>query len=360
MDKTKVSSHTRKTPSGELASVSEHLRSQTIKEEETPTKKTIQAAKKSHLLQLDEESLRASADVFILDTNRQLFGRTSDVKNVLLTMKKMLDNLLSEIPEEERGEIDSDDILFALNPETSRWSSHGFGSEDDWETWESLQVPPEEAELWKNMNVSVMEASIWRDVGPAEYKSWKDAGASPHEAAQWKYAKFTPEEFKFCVAHNIHRYEAVSIRNIGPLQDMVKIMKDNRIDSGAVRRWLNQDIPINHITAWIQKGYTPGKAAKLQEKNITPEKAKDLRNGAPVPGTSWKKLTKITKENGWTVGEAIPLRQNQVCFKLTKNGQSECYMHFTSTGRFLKLTFKPGGYGHITKRIEDTQNWLTR
>ncbi len=363
MSYSNIPQHNKKTPKGYVTQVAAHPRKNNRQKQQL---KVDSPGSRKNLVELSDQDMQDSAVVLIQET-RQMLHKQSP-QDVVTSLKNAIDNFLDEeivLDYSSDQEVNTSEYDGISDDEALSWAHNGFHPEGNWKTWKTFGFEPEEAHGWEAQEVSIGEALRWKNIGPEDYLEWKETRKASMDCFAWKIRNFTPEEMVKCLDANIFVAEASNMKRFGPIVEVAEVAARHNLDLKTLERWRERNIAFDQADKWLQKGYTPAKAQKLVEAGKKPEDVKDLRNNAPLPGTSWAKINKHATANGWTMKE--PKKQERygyyggeapkVYCELTKKGQT-LYAHFTSSGRFLKLSHSPRSWLGGERKLKDSLGLL--
>lgn len=235
-----------------------------------------------------------------------------------------------------------DELLGENNDNTETISSqYGEKKHLDYRVWKTFRFDESDAEAWIEANVPLAEAVRWRDIPPSEYANWKATGCSPPVCSRWHKKHFLAEEMQICVENNISTDEAKYLKTFGDLKIIVTTMADHHMNRKDILKWYRYGVPVEQISGWVTRGYPPGKASKFIQQNKKPEDVKDMRQGAPVMGSAWKKIADHADRGGWTIHPPKPQinysRNTTILVCEMEKNDKRLYVHFTRSGQFLKI-----------------------
>lgn len=341
----------------------------------------------------------------------------------LLTIKSLIETL--EIEMQDDGDVD--DIVFSL--ESSDWSSRGFNRKDHL-PWAALGMGPEEASRWRDAdftpyNVDEWFGSRWYGrVEPEDAKYFAAAGVSFDDARQWVYRAFTGEDAVEWIKEKVSLSTAVQWLSAGVStvqeykewqeigvyqpQDVAVLKKlgseaaerweeaevdlhdaarwnhlvkpgyserdlapfankDIMLNPEVVEEWQKENIPADQMDEFIDKGYTPKRAASRIKKGVAADKADDLKSGELVPGKAWKEfkgsVASVAAARGYKADYSKHRRADGTLVvevaiaPSTDDGLgyrrgSHYSFYFSNTGRFVKATGSNIWRGSIRKASE--------
>lgn len=275
----------------------------------------------------DEQRLRLAASV--RDALQELLGE-SEINS---------DQNFSEV----------DEVVFALDPETSKWASVGITPDMPWQVWDNLGFSPEEARGWLDKGYTAAQATQWREFGPDLHEEWiqtvNDCSAGPsvteHEissALMWASRGHTPEEYKFCSDNNINIRQAAFGQSLGDVKTFCSLMADWNMSEVDMRKWADTVVPPEDIHGWLEKGYSPTRAETLTKKGKSSKDVPDLMGDEPLPGKAWPKFKESFTSLGWTQSEVVVPRYPEGSkIVMIKKGTAEIALLFKSNGKFVRL-----------------------
>jgi hypothetical protein len=360
-------------------------------------------------LSLDDADVLLKLEAFF-DTGSDLL-RHSDgefpmgerEKALLLSMR----DLLNRVDFGYESDTEVDDIVYAL--EHPEWSSRGFNRAAS-RPWLAIGATPDDAAAWTAAGFNFDEAFPWheRGLGPAHATLYQDAGIDPSTGHLWTVSRGIPADdaikwiadgldpdtvrrllnvhrvadhatYREWVALGVTDPEAIEkLTRLGheriaawtdlgvPLDEIpemsrwtvfkqygyserdLAVMAMSGYRSTYLIDWAEERIPADQIVEFIEKGYTPKRAAKKIANGVTATAAEDLRRGEPVPGKAWttikESLDGKVAANGYEV-EVTHSRSDHgfvhVDVALYRGGDRAGYpidtyrLSFSSTGRFM-------------------------
>jgi hypothetical protein len=166
----------------------------------------------------------------------------------------------------------------------SSWITSEFTIEESI-AWIKKGSHPHDANVWKSMGVShpddtqpyeeiglsdPTEVRLISQMGRQRAHDWLAEGVSLREALS----------YEFLVDDENYPVKRVA----GALANPDTGNPDNKI------AWVRSEVPLDQISTFVEKGYSPRRAATQHKKGRTSATAADLRDGEPVPGKAWKEL----------------------------------------------------------------------
>lgn len=258
----------------------------------------------------DEEKLASGIVMFQVFTDEMVWRENEDVLFALEGIRDSLIELFGEREDFSHGR-EVDDIIFALDPETSRWAQEGVGVGEGWQNWEAVGFTPEEAGGWLRAGVPLKTALLWKDFshkGSEDYLVWANAVNTSEftrkdimDAAIWNEENFAPEHYILCRDENVSLREACALRELGSMEKILGLWKRFGLDFHDIQDWVEMKLPIEEIEGWLRKGYSSGGAKAAIEKGVSVSDARDHWGGNPVPGRTWRQIGRTLDTNGWVV-----------------------------------------------------------
>lgn len=272
-------------------------------------------------------------------TERQLTA----LRNIFLTLNKYAP---PETLVQPREVSTKNTILFALNPETSRWASIGVVDEMLQVEWQLFGFTPETASQWVKEDITPDVAKSWGRFTAKDAKSYIELGWFPHHASGWE--GFSVQEATAWRDAGISVLEAKAWKEVGVKVDqadlVAKMSKWRTVKPANIRKkW--GDMDIHDIFNFTLKGYTPAVAKKILAKGGKSSDLPHVRGNSAVAGKSFKHFTSRAEQSSFewkypATDKDLPLEEKDfVAVNFVANIDEEkirsLKMNFTQSGRFL-------------------------
>lgn len=326
---------------------------------------------------LNEKNL-SSAQPFLRHAT-ELLGKLDDdydKMNVLITMRNALEEIIGEVPPEAIGSLDStgdktaDEIMFALDSRTAKWSQEGFGFDSDWEDWEALDFSPEEAGAWRRADVSLARATTWKAFSPDDFEEWEAVSKlTPHRygivssLADWRRMGCSPDEALYAQQLYMYPRDAKPFKELGNLREVHSLSKEKNLSASDIKQWIQAGVPVGDIATWIDKGYTLPKAKRQITAGVKVEKVKDLKQGEILISPAWKKIQQSLKDNKWRQSEINEkserfTRSGKVVAVRVHKGTEDVVLLFKPSGQFMRMVH-PVSQRTIAKTQKEVMDYLS-
>lgn len=268
----------------------------------------------------------------------------------LKALRKLFLIMDAYVPEDvlrpPRKASEKNSIIYALNPETSKWASLGITDELMQAEWEICGFTSESAEPWIREGIEAAVARSWNrshakdakiyiDMGwtPYEARSWEAFNAA--EANQWKQAKVSPSSALEWKQANVTVADA----------DLVAKMNEWRTVKPTTLRKRWGDMNIRDVYNFVVKGYTPAVAKKLLAKGKSSATVPHVRGEYAVAGKTFKHFIVQAEASPFTwkfpvTKDDLPIEEKDIVtveFVAQHEGAEirTLTMRFTQSGRFI-------------------------
>lgn len=257
----------------------------------------------------------------------------------------------------------SSNVMYALNPETSAWAAINV-PEEDVKIWQAFGYTPDYTKRWLNAGLTLTQAMKWassynlKKYDPVEIAKWEQHMnlIEPGEVTRWLDNSIPTERAIEWTSNGGGYYDGTNWLKVFPETNATKLYEtyQTRMTISQVRPWVNKGILGEDIIAFIRKGYTPAAAKKALDAGITVETAVDRKKGAPIPGSSWKKIAAIV-EGCPSVEKEFTENGNLVnCTLSNSKTDEDIHIQFRLSGQFVEAYIQrklaPGERSYFYRR----------